>query len=294
MEKTIKPEIINPYIVPLTDIVYKYREDAYHCEIRKLKMHILRPYYAKMYGDMSFLPKLPVILNIGGGAWRHSTPFFHLPELTYFANNGYLVASIGYTVSSDGAFPDQIEDVKSAIRFIRKNAAMFGADPDKIALIGDSAGGHLAALAGVTGGKGLFLNGDDLEISDIVSAVVSYYGPFDLTDKDFSPLSNDTLFFDFLRNNAGHTSKEEILKKAEMASPIRYVDGKCPPFLILHGTGDLFINPNQAKKMYEKLTECGVDADLIWLDGSEHQDLAFVQESTLKEVLLFLDRYLKR
>lgn len=299
MEKTMHPEIVNPYIVPMVDLVYGYREDVYHTELKKLKMHILRPYTRLIYGDMSDLPKLPILLNIGGGGWRHSTPFFHLPEMTYFANHGYLVATIGYTVSSEGTFPEAIEDVKSAIRFLRKNADKFGADPNRIALIGDSAGGHLAALAGVTGGKNLFNKGDNLDMPDTVSAVVQYYAPIDLVDQvGEQKLGKVTegiaeCLQVFLKEYEAPYHMSTIQKNAALASPIRYVDENTPPFMILQGTADSTVPPAHAKVMYDRLTEVGVEAELIWLEGAEHQDLQFVQEPVLKEVVDFLDKHMK-
>mgnify|MGYP001328511678 CR=1 FL=1 len=291
MERTIRTSNILPCIVPMADITYSLRENMFHQEMQSRRLNILRPYYRRPLGDTSDLPSLPLIINIGGGAWKSSTPWMHTPESVYYANHGYVVASIDYSTINFDVFPAQIEDVKCAIRFLRKNAAKFGIDPDRIALMGDSAGAQLAALAGVTGGTGLFVKGDDQDISDKVSLVVDFYGPMDFQtalDAKDNPLRG--IYLEYL----GSGDEESARHNAAKASPLGYIGPDTPPFLILQGTSDTMVDPRQSSILYKELIKNNVEADLVWLEGADHADLHFVQVEILETILAFLDKHMKK
>ncbi|MFA7190461.1 MAG: alpha/beta hydrolase [Sphaerochaetaceae bacterium] len=288
MEKTIKTNNILPCIIPTAGIAYALRENMFHQEIQSRRLSLLRPYFTRPIGDLSRIPALPLVINVGGGAWKSSTPWVHTPELTYLANHGYIIASIDYSTINFDIFPAQIEDVKCAIRFLRKNAAKFGADPDRIAIMGDSAGGQLAALAGLTGGSGLFTVGDDLDVSDEVAAVVDIYGPTDFEEilKDSDGLND--IYLEYL----GAHNPALVKRNARLASPVNYVRKDAPAFMILHGTADTMVSPKQSRELYDKLTAAGAEAELLWLEGADHADRDFVQTETLEAVLAFLDDHL--
>lgn len=106
-------------------------------------------------------------------------PRNRLHDLSYFAERGYIVCLAEYRVTGVPPFPRRSQDVKTALRFVRKHARAFRADPDRIALMGDSAGGHLVTLAGLTPGKAEFTGAQWAGVSEAVQAVVNWYGVVD-------------------------------------------------------------------------------------------------------------------
>ena len=100
--------------------------------------------------------RFPLLIYLAGGGFRFTDPFSWLPMLTYFCERGYIVATVDYRCSGESRFPAAIQDVKCAIRFLRKNAYEYEIDPTKITLMGDSAGGYLAVMTGATNGNPKF------------------------------------------------------------------------------------------------------------------------------------------
>ncbi len=290
MEQTVRPCNTLAKVIPLVGIQYATRENYFHQGVEVRTLNILKPYYEPVLGDVSKYPKHPLVIFINGGAWKSSTPWLNITEQCYYASHGYVVASVDYTTVNFDSFPAQIEDVKCAIRFLRKNASKFGIDPNRIALKGDSAGAQLAALAGTTCETGLFSVGDDLDVSDAVNAVIGFFGIYDLATIFKHGDKMGRVYQLYINEN----DKEKALKKAELASPICHASSKTPPFLLVHGTSDAMVDPNQSKMFYDKLVALGIPADLIWLEGADHADRAFHQTEIREMVLAFLDRYLKQ
>ena len=113
---------------------------------RDLKMNIIRPFSKAE-------DKRPLVIWICGGAWITMDRSAHTPYLAEYARHGYIVASIEYRLSGSACFPAQLQDVKAAIRYLRAHAPEYGIDPEQIALMGESAGGYLAAMAGAANGS---------------------------------------------------------------------------------------------------------------------------------------------
>jgi acetyl esterase/lipase len=199
---------------------------------------------------------LPVIVWIHGGAWRSGRKE-RCPAVA-LVQDGYAVASINYRLTSAAPFPAQIEDCKAAVRWLRANAAKYNLDADRIGVWGMSAGGHLAALLGTSGGvPELEGSGDNMQYSSQVQAVCDVAGPADLP-----ALTNvgpkRTLAIEGLLG--GPLEKDKA--KAIAASPIHYVSKDNPPFLIVHGEGDRVIPVEQSQRLYEALRKAGVNATL--------------------------------
>ncbi len=239
----------------------------------------------------------PVVVSIHGGSWTSGTRNEGLAILQL--NRGYAVANIDYRLAPEWTFPAQIEDCKAAIRWLRANAARFQLDSTSIGVIGLSAGGHLAALLGTSGGD-MALEGPDLGnagYSSRVQAVVDYFGPTDLLKiKEQAP--------DCIPGDPDDPNEPPSLligcpirscpEKAEMANPIRYVTPDDPPFLILHGTSDCLVPWRQSKILDEALDQAGVDSTLVLVPFAEHADPLFLLPSIQDQVNEFLDRNLKR
>ena len=169
------------------------------------------------------------------------------------------MASINYRFSQHALFPAQIEDCKAAIRWLRANAKKYNLDAGHIGVWGASAGGHLVALLGTTGGvKELEGKGGNLDQSSRVQCVVDWFGPTDFTkmggwqDKPDSPMA---------RLVGGPVKDKPEL--AVKANPITYVGKDSAPFLIMHGEEDKLVPMNQSELMDEALRKAGVESTLV-------------------------------
>ncbi len=208
---------------------------------------------------------VPALVYVHGGGWtsgeKSSGEGSRL--LTTFAQQGYLAVAIDYRLAPQFKFPAQIEDVKCAIRSLRAHAAEYGLDPNRIGVLGGSAGGHLVSLLGVSDpSAGFEGTGGYAEESSRVQAVVDMFGPSDLT-QEF-----DGANLRIARQVFGVTDKSSPV--LAQASPVTYVSPDDPPFLILHGSQDDLVPPSQSQALYDRLTLAGVPATLILVENAGH------------------------
>lgn len=214
---------------------------------------------------------------------------------------GYAVASINYRLSGEAKFPAQIQDVKTAVRWLRAHAEEYHLDPQKFGAWGASAGGNLAALLGTSCGDPA-LEGAGLgnaEQSSCVQAVVDWYGPTDFLqmDQQFSGTScpadhDDASSPESQLIGAPIQSKPDL---AKAANPITYVTPQAPPFFIQHGTADCNVPPQQSQILYDAL-QAAIGADkvsLTFLEGAGHGGSQFTDLANLQRVTDFLNTYLK-
>ncbi|MGC4002135.1 MAG: alpha/beta hydrolase [Pirellulales bacterium] len=241
---------------------------------------------------------LPLLIWIHGGGW-HGGSKAGMPYLNQLPR-GYAAASIEYRFSQKAKFPAQIQDCQAAIRFLRANAAKYHLDPQRFGVGGNSAGGHLSALVGTSGGKNVFpkIGGND-EQSDRVQAVCDIYGPADfwtvVKQADADPNAK-TIF----KWNAGDPYSELIgakldqdKEKCDAVSPVQYVDKENPPFLILHGDHDRLVPYAQSVELSDLLTKAGVEVTLQRLPGADHGGPAFNLPAVNKLTNAFFDKHLK-
>lgn len=239
--------------------------------------------------DASPADLVPLVVWIHGGAWlsgdknRTSAPEVLGPE--------YAVASIDYRLSQQAPFPAQIHDCKAAIRWLRAHAVEYGIDPDRIGAWGSSAGGHLAALLGTSGGveelEGTV--GDCLGVSSRVQAVCDFFGPIDLLT-----LVDPTGEIDLgtAQSPVGRLlggPRAERIELAKLASPTAHVDATDPPFLIVHGDADEIVPWAQSVTFHQILADAGVDASLYVVGLAGHGGFA---PSVYALVRAFFDRVL--
>lgn len=278
MKKCIQITPNESLITLSANVVYRQVPDWYGFGSRQLCLDLIRP--------SGGAPK-PVVVWIGGGAWQEMNRHIYIPELVFLAENGYAVASVDYRISANAKFPAQIEDIKAAIRYLRTHAAELNIDPGRIAVMGESAGGYLAALAGATGATRQFDTGDCPEQSSAVQCVVDWYGPVDLSSLPYAehPATPQALLL-------GATPAADP-ERARLASPITYVSPQTPPTLILHGNSDRLVPIAQSRAYYDKLVENGVDADLYELDGVDHGGPAFTAPEIKRIILDFLNYHLQ-
>jgi acetyl esterase/lipase len=215
-----------------------------------------------------------LVVWIHGGGWREGSKN-NVPVLP-LVSAGFAVASVDYRLSGQAPFPAQIEDVKAALRWLRAHAKEYGLAPDHFGVIGHSAGGHLASLAGVTGQNSPFDIGDNLDCSSAVQAVCVMSGPSDMVTMFDGADDNRRSALVALLGG----SLPEKRKLAEAASPITYVQPGAPPFLLVHGTDDQTVPVQQAKAMSHKLEAVGARPKLIILPQTGHDVFARRQQFT--------------
>ena len=205
----------------------------------------------------------PAIVFIHGGGWRRDGDAFRR-EIFEAARHGYVGVRISYRLlaARDGhtcnTFPAQLDDVEAALRFLSEHAADYRLDPRRVALVGASAGGHLALLAG-------FAHGDADNPECDVRAIVNFYGPTDLVHAYRHHPESRTL----LRLLLGGTL-ERAPKLYERASPVNYVSAECPPVLTIHGGRDVVVPIDQARLLDERMRRLGAHHELVVMNNDEH------------------------
>jgi len=235
--------------------------------------------------------KTPLVIWIHGGAFRAGSKKDNVPVA--LLEGGYAVASVNYRLSREALFPAQIEDVKAAVRWLRANAKRFRIDPARFAIWGESAGGHLAALAGSTGGTSLFDVGDDSGVSSRVQAVIDFFGPTDFLLMDAQRIPGG------MAHDPADSPESELLggaiqeqrDLAAKANPIRYLTKDAPPYMIVHGDRDPYVPYGQSVLLKEALRAHGVPVTFHTVEGGGHGN--FQDPAIAAMVLEFLDSTLK-
>jgi acetyl esterase/lipase len=241
---------------------------------------------------------LPLLVHIHGGAWWAGSKF---PcPVAAMVLKGYAVASVEYRFSKVAKFPAQIQDCQAAIRWLRAHAKQYNFDTAHVGAVGGSAGGHLSALVGTSGGKKAFppIGGNEAE-SDRVQAVCDIFGPADFSTvvQQAAEDKNVKNIFAFNTPTDPYSSligaQLDDKPKADAVSPVHYVSKDSPPFLILHGTHDALVPHAQSEELLAALKEQGIEAWLQTLPGSGHGGPSFGKPAVLQLMQNFFDKFLK-
>lgn len=234
----------------------------------------------------------PLIVYVHGGGWRagskEDVPIGSLLE------RGFAIASVNYRLSTQAVFPAQVHDIKAAIRFLRANAGVYHINADKTVIVGSSAGGHLAALVGVTNGVKELEGrvGENLDQSSDVQGIVSYYGASNLQTILAQSTPKGLEFrIPALKLLLGDTpdKKPEL---AKLASPMEHLDKNDPPLLLIHGDADPQMPPQQSDELAKGYRELGLPVILIVMPGSRHGGAEFYDDERTAIVSKFLDKVL--
>lgn len=233
----------------------------------------------------------PAVVCIHFGGWVRGERQQMRAALEALARHGFVAISPDYRLAPRHRFPAALEDCKAAVRWLRAHAEQYRIDPAHIGAFGVSSGGHLACLLGVTRKEdGLEGDGGNAEQSSAVQAVVSFFGPTDLTRDVWNKELREKQLEPFL----GGTAKE----KADLyrrASPLAYVNKDAPPFLFVHGSADSIVPIQQSEDMAEKLRQVGVSARLLRVADEGHglnRNSPSLRRS-LAEMLVFFEKTLK-
>jgi acetyl esterase/lipase len=215
------------------------------------------------FPDNSEAPYQVLVYFHGGsftsGDKRTGSGIIDIPAMT---ERGYAVAAVNYRLMPEHPFPAEVIDAKCAVRYLRAHADEYNLLTDQIGIWGGSAGGHLAAMVGLTNDDSAFESGEYLDESSHVDAVVVMFGPADLTQ----PMS--WLQRIVLRRAFGTDSPTDA--RLIEASPVQCITSDAPPFLILNGEQDTAVPVEQAQALYQKLLETGADATLVIVENADH------------------------
>ena len=243
----------------------------------------------------------PALVWIPGGGWRGSDKNMMLGEMSQFANAGYVVASIYYRSSDQGHFPDQLIDVKTAIRFLRANAEKYEIDPARIGVFGRSAGGHLAAAAAMN------QDGYDSEewsgYSSKVQASCDMFGPVDIRalmnseEKHFAEPSSRWHSLEETHGGKLVGGDPATMKeRGDQASPVNMINPGMCPIQILHGDNDPLVPIEiSSDVLYQRIVDVGMEEKVEYyvLPGAGHGTREFFQDATKELQIAFFDKYLK-
>jgi acetyl esterase/lipase len=283
--------VADPFVPRPADVVRRYDLPYAAADAKYQKIDLVVP---KAGGPH------PVVVCIHGGAWKiGSRQDLSKPPkkpdpgadprcfLDRLADKGFAAASVGYRLAPKDRFPAQIADAKAAIRYLRANAAALNLDPDRVAVMGFSAGGHLAALVGTTPGRPEFDPGVFPGQSDRVSCVVNVFGPTDLTLYRDTPGVDRAIIAPLLGPEDGSADLHA------KASPLTYVTRDAPPFLTIHGTADLVVPVIHAERLHEKLLAAGAKSEFYPVRGEGHGWGEAVVVETSAVAVRFLAKHLQ-
>lgn len=209
--------------------------------------------------------------------------------LEVLAGKGFAAASVSYRLAPRHKFPAQIVDAATAVRYLKANAAALRIDPERIAVVGFSAGGHLASLLATAGDRVPEFRGPLFpDQSSRVRAVVNFFGPADLTLYEESPGIEQTALKPLFGGDPATRHQRYVA-----ASPVSQVTADSPPFLHLHGTADLLVPIVHTERLHAKLTAAGVASELVVVKGKGHGWFGPEMADSLDRTVRFLDRHLK-
>jgi len=275
-------------ILPANTIAYgniPYANDTSH-------FHLLDIYLP----DNTTSP-LPVVVWIHGGAWmlndKYADMGYMKTTVKSFLDSGYALASINYRYSTTAPFPAQIQDCNQAIQFLYDNAGKYKLNKNKFALIGFSAGGHLASLLGLSSNNNITeFYAAGKKPSFKISTVLDFYGPSDfniLAGSTDTGINNDRNPVSILLGALPYKRPD----LAKIASPVTYVDKNDPPFLIVQGEKDQSVPYTQSVILQSWLNLAAVKNELIIVAGAPHYGPMFDADNIRASIFYFLRTYLR-
>nr|WKN35620.1 alpha/beta hydrolase [Tunicatimonas sp. TK19036] len=236
--------------------------------------------------------KLPLVIFVHGGGWLSNDKYADIgymkKTVAEIVSSGFALASIDYRFSTQAVFPAQIQDCNRAVSFLYDNADTYGFDPQRFAVMGFSAGGHLASLMGLSNNdqvNAFFMTGTSQSFT--FKAVVDFYGPAELI---LFPGADDAKSPEGLLIGAAPLARPDL---AKAASPVTYVDQDDPPFLIIHGEKDALVSPRHSQLLSAWLDAVDVSNELIIVKDAPHFGEMFDVDAVRNKVVSFLKDTLK-
>ena len=221
---------------------------------------------------------LPIVIQIYGGAWRSGGPEDDGRFASTIARSGYLVVAIDYRHAPQSRWPAQLDDVRAAVGWITSNAASYGGDAQKMALVGRSSGAQLALVTAYTGG-------------DQFAAVVSLYGPTDLAEGWRTPPSPDPLPVRPVLEALLGGTPADVPQLYEAASPVTYATGQVPPTLLIYGARDHIVESRFGRELHSRLQASGASSIFLEVPWADHA-FDVVPGLSYRLTLPYIERFL--
>jgi acetyl esterase/lipase len=231
----------------------------------------------------------PLVICIHGGGWSGGDKQEMLQTALGLAKVGYCVANVEYRLAPKNVFPAAVIDVKTAMNYLRAHASELNINPDRVGVLGSSAGGHLALIMATTTQDTGSMQASSSSKLTPVKVAISLAGPTDLS----APLPENSVRV--VENFLGKTRRENPALCRD-ASPIIYVNKFSPPMLFIHGDKDEVVPCEQSVTMLAACNKAGVPSELITLHGRGHSDGGDEKENeaAIRRMVEFLQKYLKR
>ncbi len=224
----------------------------------------------------------PVVFNIHGGGWNHGVKETQGGFSTFF-KIGFAVVNVEYRLTGQATAPAAVEDVRAAILYVVQHAKELNIDPNKIVVMGGSAGGHLALMAGLLQNDNKF-DGKYKNVKGYtIAAIIDKYGITDVWDWAYGKNITSKSATNWL----GAKAKDEAFAKS--VSPIYYVKKTSPPTFIVHGDADPTVPYQQSVDLKKKFDEVGCKSEFITIPGGVHGKFTKEQNAELnKSIVAFL------
>ena len=227
----------------------------------------------------------PLVVYVHGGGWRGGDRADAGAErLAPLAAYGVDVASVDYRLVPRGRFPDQLHDLKGAVRWLRARGPRLGLRTDRLGVWGASAGAYLGSLLALTPGDDELEGtvGGNPEQSSAVQAAVHWFGQCDLlASGSRTDVEAHLLPFAFEAGLLGVGAVVEAAERARDLSLLARVSAQAPPFLIAHGDRDHVVAPSESEALHDALSRAGADTRLLLLGGAGHEGPEFDRPATL-------------
>jgi acetyl esterase/lipase len=241
-----------------------------HSGIEYAQIPGFRPLELDLYRPGGTPCPLPVVVHVHGGGWRRGSRRHPLPALgdgfyQGLAASGIAVAAVDYRLSGEARYPAAVDDVRAAVAWVRSALPGYGVTPGPVVLWGDSAGGHLALLAALTGTGVTSTGAGDTGPGDTgVDGVIAWFPVTDLTTvgEPADPQTREALFLG--------APPAQVPDLARAASPITHVHAGAPPVLLMHGDSDALVPPDQSTRFARALRDAGGTATLELVPGASH------------------------
>jgi acetyl esterase/lipase len=243
----------------------------------------------------------PVIVFFHGGGWQAGDKSHGHHWIRLFAESGYIGVTVGYRFAPEFPWPSQVHDAKTAVRYLREHATSLNVDSDRIGVMGESAGGYLASMVGMTGpADSLEGNGGSPGFSSRVQAVVSYFSAADFTlpRAKLSP-EMEAHVLEYYKKPLKQVladfigSPDPELSHLARMSVITYVDKGDPPVQIFQGDADPFVSVEQAQRFENVLVKGDVPHELVLVKGGGHGWTGDLKDQTTHQMMAFFNRELK-
>ncbi len=231
-----------------------------------ITLSLLIPWGARERGD-----RLPLIVFVQGSAWTFPNLGYEILQLADYARNGYVVAMATHRSCLDGhPFPAYLQDVKAAIRFLKRHAEEYAIDKNRVCIWGTSSGGNTALLVGLTADDPRYKTAEYREESDGVSLVVECFGPTDLSRMLGGRMTEEGEIADIFNHLIGGRDAREVLLEMSPVSHVKPGE-TTPPFLLIHGDADELVPYDQMIVMVQALHAQSADVRAVCVDGAPHE-----------------------